>query len=445
MKNEQLTEEDIGTKTISELYHKVKLSKETLKEIQKVGDDKIDHFLDSQFKITEIKDNEEQSQLLLLEAYKNICDFYNKYCDLNQLYPSILACWVIGTYAHDYFPSYPFLFFNAMKGSGKSRTLKLTMDLAKNGQINNSMTEAVLFRTKGTLGIDEFEGIGRKGIENLRELLNSAYKKGIKVRRMKKVKTPEGEDHQVNEFNIYRPIALANIYGMEDVLGDRTIPIILEKSDKVSVINLIEAWDQESMFKGTKTILSTLFDQNNPSSVIKCYFLYLEHIHQDWNNYVISNNLRDTSSLTKNNTKQHILFKKIKEASFNGRELEITFPILIIANLIGENILDQIIDSLKEIIKGKREDQFIENRDITFIDFVAQSLQQGNYISIVKLCKEFKEFLAEDETEEKWITPKWIGRALKRLSLIKKSRRLSKGREVILDINKAQLKIKMFK
>jgi hypothetical protein len=41
-----------------------------------------------------------------------------------------------------------------------------------------------MFRTTGTLAIDEFEGIQRKGTEALKELLNSAYKKGSVVKRL---------------------------------------------------------------------------------------------------------------------------------------------------------------------------------------------------------------------------------------------------------------------
>ena len=44
-----------------------------------------------------------------------------------------------------------------------------------------------------------------------------------------------------------------------------------------------------------------------------------------------------------------------------------------------------------------------------------------------------------------WINPRWMGRALKRLALTKEKVRKSKGIEVILDVYKAQEKIKMFK
>jgi len=38
----------------------------------------------------------------------------------------------------------------------------------------------------------------------------------------------------IEEFAVYCPIAMANIRGMENVLGDRCISLILEKSSKNS-------------------------------------------------------------------------------------------------------------------------------------------------------------------------------------------------------------------
>jgi len=69
-----------------------------------------------------------------------------------------------------------------MKGSGKTRTLKLITDLSKDGEILLRPTEAVLFRTRSTLGIDEAEGLTRKGMEEIRELLNGCYKKDLKLK-----------------------------------------------------------------------------------------------------------------------------------------------------------------------------------------------------------------------------------------------------------------------
>jgi hypothetical protein len=144
--------------------------------------------LESDKPIIEKKEEIERLSPSLIEVYYLIIDVLKYYCDIEEKYYSLISLWIIGTYYHDEFPTYPYLFFNAMRGSGKSRLLRLVVYLSKDGSMLNSLTEAVLFRTTGTLGIDEFEGIGRKGNEALKELLNSAYKKGITIKRMKKQK-----------------------------------------------------------------------------------------------------------------------------------------------------------------------------------------------------------------------------------------------------------------
>ena len=133
----------------------------------------------------DLEKEKEEFKTNILTAYRNLVDILKEYLDMDKEYYNIVALWIIGTYFHKEFPSYPFLYFNAQKGSGKSRAMNLITFTSKDGTMMNSMTEAVLFRTKGTLGIDEYEGMTRKGNENLRELLNSAYKKGIKIKRMK--------------------------------------------------------------------------------------------------------------------------------------------------------------------------------------------------------------------------------------------------------------------
>ena len=226
----------------------------------------------------DIEGEKKRGENLLKDAYKNIIDVLKEYLDMKEEYYSIVALWIIGTYFHDRFPSYPYLFFNAMKGSGKSRTINLITTLAKEGSVQNSMTEAVLFRTKGTLAIDEFEGVSRKGNENLRELLNSAYKKGTTVKRMKKEKTEKGSEMVVEEFEVYRPIVLANIWGMESVLGDRCLTLILERSSRRDIINLMEIFKDQKIVVETKKILDDL--------VKLVYMKFHVRVYQKWNDYV---------------------------------------------------------------------------------------------------------------------------------------------------------------
>lgn len=404
----------------------MKITEEEFKKLENPGKD--------------LEKEDEECKNNLLTAYKNIIDILKEYVDLKEEYYNLVALWIIGTYYHDKFPSYPFLFFNAMKGSGKSRIMRLITTLSKNGDIQNSMTEAVLFRTKETLAIDEFEGVTRKGNESLRELLNSAYKRGAKVKRMKQKKTESGTEQVVEEFDVYRPIVLANIWGMESVLGDRCIPLILEKSNRKEVINLIEIFDEENIVIETKELL-------NQCSLCRCSFS--GETYKEWNkylkmnkkNYINYTNYTNNTNYT-NYTKPLFPFEIIENMDLNGRELELSFPLCLISYGISSVVLKETTLTLKQIFLDKKEEELVENYDINLTDFTSQQLQDNGYISIKRLLEEFKNSFS---LNEEWINARWLGRALKRLNLIKEKRRRGQGIEILLDINKAIEKMKMFK
>lgn len=391
--------------------------------------------------IAEIDDEKERENLI--EIYRNLIDILKDYCDLREDYYNIIALWIIGTYLHPQFPSYPYLYFNAMKGSGKTRLLKLITYLSYEGCMLNSLTEAVLFRTKGTLAIDEFEGLGRKGMENLRELLNSAYKKGMKVKRMRKSFGKEGEQQVVEEFDVYRPILIANISGMENVLGDRCLTLILERSSNQSITNLIELFDSDPKIQKTKELCNQrLVKMDESVKVVQVKVLW--GIYQSWNNFIRSSYTNYTNYTNNTNytnyTESDFPYKKIKNMGFNGRELELSFPLILISWLIGE--IEPTLTNMSLIIRERRQEDVIENTDISLIDFVSQQLEDNKFLVVKDITRSFKEFLGSDA---EWITDPWMGRALKRLNLYKEKRRKHRGVEVILNVTKAQEKMKMFR
>lgn len=385
----------------------------------------------------------------LTGAYMSILQLIKYYCDINHENASLLSLWCIGATNIEKFNTYPYLFINAMKGSGKTRLIRLLAKIT-GGDLVNSMTEAVLFRTKGTLAIDEFEGVNRKGSENLKELLNSAYKKGVKVKRMKKVHTVSGEEQRVEEFEVYRPIIMANIWGMEEVLGDRCIKIVLDKSNNPKITKRIERFDSDNTIKQLSVTL--VHDTS-------CFLNIYKGVEEAWNNYLSNKydthddidtlhtqDTQDTLYLFKNKDLDEEFipfFNKIDESNLNGRSLELAFPLLFISYFLDkETLFNDTLLLFKEIEEDKKSENITESYDIAFIDFVSQELSSETFIQVSELTRKFREFLNEDK---EWISPDWVGRALKRLKLIKAKRRLHRGREVILDIPKAQDKIRMFK
>jgi hypothetical protein len=416
---------------------KVKLPKETLEEINKVGERQLKKLFSSEedFKGLEnplfetSKEREEKEKEEFKEIYRNLLDVFKKYCDWKNSYYPIVVCWCIGTYFHQCMLTYPYLYFNASKESGKSRSVRLITYISNNGEMVGSMTEAVLFRTKGTLGIDEFEKISRKGNENLIELLNSAYKKGLSIKRMKKVKTPTGEEQVVENFSIFRPLVLANIWGIDNVLEDRVLPLYLEKTTSDFIPNLLEIWEFDDKISQIKRLLT--------QKCSLCNVVSYQSVYVDWNEYIVSN----YNTVGTNNYIRLHLFKKIRESGLKGRMLELSFPLILVADMIDEEVVDTLINSLKEINIEKSHEAFLENKDILLLDMVSQEIY-NNFQSIRSITQKFREFT---QCNEEWVNEKWVGRALKRLLLTKEKKRTEKGIEVILDIIKAQEKIRMYK
>ena len=411
----------------------IKLSKEEKKKAREDRDktrkEKPNHPMTKKMNEQFLDDREEE---ILKECYYEILNLLKKYCDLKEKNYRIIALWIIGTYIHNEFETYPYLFLNAGKGSGKTRLLRLITTIAHNGKMVGSLTEAVLFRTaKGrTFGIDEFEKVGSEGKSNLRELLNSAYKRGLSIERVKKQKTEDGEDYVLEEYEVYTPIVMANIWGMESVLGDRCITLILEKSKK-RLTKLIEIYDRDER----------IIQINKKFELIKKALGKLvknKDMAKNWNDFV-----RNKSKIK--DSKLILFFKNIDETGIEGRNLELLLPLLFVSYMIDNKTLNETLIVSKEIVKEREEEDYYEDRDKGLIRFIDGMIKQENldyskWIRNTKITSDFKTYLGEGDIEN--INPKTIGRALKRLSLISEKRRASEGIEFKLNIPKIQEKVR---
>jgi len=154
-----------------------------------------------------------------LDIFNDLVSLIKHFLIMDEKYYLIVSLWIMGTYFHKSFRTYPYLYLNASKGSGKTRLLKLIAYLSNNGNVIGLPSEAFIFREAETrtFCLDEMENINTKESTELRLLLNSAYKKGLFVPRMKKVK----EEQVTQMFESFSPICIANIWGLDDVLQDR--------------------------------------------------------------------------------------------------------------------------------------------------------------------------------------------------------------------------------
>ena len=96
----------------------------------------------------------------------------------------------------------------------------------------------------------------------------------------------------------------------------------------------------------------------------------------------------------------------------------------------------------EDATEERRHDEEIESRDVQLLDFISKQEAGFVFRRIKELVREFKEFI---DTDEDWVTTQWFGLALKRLKLIIDKRRIAKGNEVIINVGKAQERIKPFR
>ena len=161
---------------------------------------------------------------------------------------------------------------------------------------------------------------------------------------------------------------------MESVLGDRCIPIILEKSNRKEVTNLIEIFDEEEIVVETKKLLE---------QCSLCICSFSGKLYKEWNTYLKKNYTNYINYLKERKyTNYTQVFETIKSMDLNGRELELSFPLCMVASEISEEILKKTTLTLKRIFLEKKEEELVENYDVNLIDFTSQKLQNNDFYSV---------------------------------------------------------------
>lgn len=144
-----------------------------------------------------------------------------------------VALWIAHTWALEAFEFTPYLFIGSpVKRCGKSTLLECLALLARRAWQTVSPSPAVLFRKIArdcpTLLWDEVDTVfsaakGDDGKEDLRAVLNAGFTRWAKVPRC------VGPSHELAEFSVFCPKALAGIGRLPDTVADRSIPITLAR------------------------------------------------------------------------------------------------------------------------------------------------------------------------------------------------------------------------
>lgn len=320
---------------------------------------------------------------------------------------ALIALWIMGTYIHTLLGTYPYLFIYGTKGTGKTTLLNLIAYFSFNGQFWSKPSASNVFRFinifQATLAIDELELTKEKieKIENDRDLysiLLNGYKAGAKVPR-----SDENDLNNIKLYPVFSPKALAGIKEMAEMLRDRSIEIIITKSER-----------SFPMFKDTPE-MQALRD--------KMYVWALEN----WKN--IREKYKGMES----------------EPLLVGRERELWQPILGLADAFQK--LPEIRELMKEKVEWYRGEDMIEGDDGRILRILKNYITpESGWHFLGDLKKSFAEEIYADTKEDTaWISERYVGRLLKRLGLIERKRLMNGRTQIYLDHKKFEETIKKYK
>lgn len=385
----------------------------------------------------------------LRDIYDGIYSIISTYMDLPEEYKKIVSLWSIAAALKDCFVTFPVLFINASKGSGKTRLLKVLESIIPHARLTPNLTEASLFRLPAqqklnALLIDEAERLSYKEKGNLRELLNQAYKRGGSVLR---VEDDKSGGKVVKEYPVFMGLALANIWGLEPVLEDRCITIVLEKSKNKEITKIPEFFELDDRIAWIKKSLSVyvVYVGSLFSGVGEFFFIHLlsniidtlpTH-HTQQQQHTQPTPILHEKTISKDfPTNPNLFCEVLKESTLLGRDMELWLPLLTVAAGISEEFFIETVNLAQHVCEEKKSREIVEDRDSVFSIFLYYYIRANNIKDMVSIRKLRTKFI-ELEGEKKWLSSEWVGRCLRRIRVIKNKRRMARGMEV--EINMANL------
>ncbi len=323
---------------------------------------------------------------------KQLYDELKKYVDLPDERTGILiALWIIGTYLQPIWNSYPYLSVSGTKRSGKSKLLKFLSMTTFNSIFSTSMSTAMLYRLIESLActmlLDESEKYSSSDKqEEIRNILNSGYKKYGKVYRSGKTKNGQIVPEQ---FETFSPKVIVTYKGLEGITEDRSIPIVMLRSKDLFIVNT-EVYEDDPKWSGLRD---------------KLYRFALTH----WQTV-------EELYLTEEISVPH--------ENYMSRERELWKPILSLASYfkLADKITPYVVDVINEkleIDSNNPEQKLLES----LAGLVDEMRSYSNAEIRDALTRKF-----EDNKLPDYVSSSWIGNTLRRQFKIKEGMRRGTSR-----------------
>lgn len=354
----------------------------------------------------------------VFEAVLNAWQEYIEFTDEREYL--FHAIWDIGTYFHHLFNAYPYDYIGGVKQTGKTKALMLHSCIAFNAVFSGNMSTASIYRLiqtgRCTLLMDETEKLSEPDRAlDFRNMLLFGYKKGGFVYRCDK-----GIKERIvpERFEVYSPKAIANIRGIEDVLLDRCKVTILQRAKD-------------------KEIARREIDTNDPrwaelrDRLFRLYLGYWRQVKQEYD------------ALSERSELMNVL------GEVRGfREVELWRPVLAVANFIYMNyacegnehneysklypsttkfihslrsLEDAIVGLAQDSIRLKKVEDVTETAECILLKALSKLVDKDEYYQVKAIREGMRAYY--DEPQDKWLTTRWVGSALRRLGFGDKRRR----------------------
>jgi hypothetical protein len=363
---------------------------------------------------------------MLPKIYKLLESVMDTYMDIVPEYKKIVLAWIMAAPYYESFYAFPYLFINASKRSGKTRLLKLLNALLPDSIMIVSLSESALFRSKGKyhmILIDEAERMHSRQKENLIDLLNAGYKKGGKVIRVSKDKKGQ---LGVDEYEVYGPIALANIWGLDSVLESRCLTVVLQRTSNRAISNKAELFDFDPRIAAIKNYFYGSLVYVG-SIVQNTYFNMVEVLERTIYNINILTLPTLTYTKIESNTFLEAVQVGVGKSAISGRDLELYLPLLVTTYTTGLPTFNALLEVANSQEKERQEEDAEEDWDTNLAVLLYQYMQDKTRLVI-------KDFIAYAGFPEDKLRPESMARFMKRAAIIKSRRRMGRGNEYEINI-----------
>jgi len=321
---------------------------------------------------------------------------------------TLCAIWFIGTIfaAAQLFKSYPYLYVGGTKRVGKTKLLTLAFLICFNAVFSTSIKTAGIFRTiqnsRACLLVDETEKLhSAERNPEFRSVVLSGFMRGAKAHR---VEDQEGKARYTGEFECFGPKVFANIQGIEDVMEDRCIPLILLRTLNSKIENTWPDLDDPLWFEIRRDLAA----------------MFLTHWDASSTSYTSCTSLLEKEGIT-------------------SREMLIWQPIMGIAKLLEDHGVPGVVEEMLSLAKDVKNIRLIEditeNTDLALIEVLRELVVKDEFYTLNAIKKMLvesvgepreirtKEGVAIEHDAPKWLNNEWIGRALNRLGFKEKRKR----------------------